>query len=72
MEYEILYADGPDNLVKKVRGYLVDGWRPLGGVTACVMSKDVSASSQYGPSMKTFYFWAQAMVRPKDEPGVKA
>ena len=58
MEYFIALGTNPDELIKKVKAFIKDGWVPQGGVTAYIDSNQQSDAlgGQY-------MMFAQALVK---------
>ena len=62
MEYKIIFETSVENLENQVRGFLENGWEPLGGVSVSeTLEHDVGVFSRDEYSMS----FVQAMIKRK-------
>ena len=55
-DYDVIYSDNSNELIKKVKALIDYGWQPLGSMQIVMVEKfDKDSISQYGSMTQEFY-----------------
>ena len=53
-KYTVIYDPEMENLIREVNESILEGWQPLGGISACRAENDVYANTVYAQAMVWF------------------
>jgi Domain of unknown function (DUF1737) len=63
MDYKILTASSPEGLTSKVKEYIIEGWKPLGGHSAVEIHRQNRYAGQQHMDTIVKVEYSQSMIK---------